>query len=166
MALWLSITLHVTETLNKLLKLQLSLKAKANQVTKVWNQIQMKKLENSKCWNHGSHGTFQNFTEVNFGHDSKTWFDPYDQFSHHKNLQNIGGQEAIVLKVKIQLMFIRFWRLRKFPRNCLMFNPLWNFISSSIFRVSLGMSLRWKSNVFRPSWITSCSICYTGRFLH
>jgi hypothetical protein len=26
------------------------------------------------------------------------------------------------------------------------------------------MSLRWKSNVFRPSWVTSSSICYNVRF--
>jgi hypothetical protein len=56
--------------------LQLSHKAWSSQGTKVWNQIQSKRLKTSNCWNCGPDGAFQNFwnfIEVDFGHDPKTW---------------------------------------------------------------------------------------------
>jgi hypothetical protein len=72
------------------------------------------KIEYFELLKSGLDGTLQDlwkFIEVNFGHDPKTWFDPYVLFSHHKN---IGGQEAIVSKVEKQLNVIRFSRLRTF----------------------------------------------------
>jgi hypothetical protein len=88
----------------KSLKLQLRHNARINQDIKVWNQIQRKRLKKSNWWNHDPDGAVQyfwDFIEVDFGLDPKTLFNPYDIFSHQKNLQNIGGQEAIVSKIEI-----------------------------------------------------------------
>jgi hypothetical protein len=71
--------------------LQLSRKARANQVTKVGDQIRSKRLKFSNCWKYGPDGSFQdfwNFIEVNFVNDPKTGNGPYDLLSHHTNPQN------------------------------------------------------------------------------
>jgi hypothetical protein len=52
------VTPHIIETWIKLLKLQLSIKKRTNQITKVWNQIQRKRLKSSNCWKNGPDGAF------------------------------------------------------------------------------------------------------------
>jgi hypothetical protein len=71
-----SVTSRVTKNLIKLLKLHLSLKARANQTTKTWYQIQSERLKISNCQNCAeivvlmAHN-FWKFIEVGFGHDPK-----------------------------------------------------------------------------------------------